>query len=113
MIKSENVLTLAEVRDILEKKKEQEKDEERKEATEPILAYVKRFSKLSVEKIRELKKELKKLDIIKLKERHITKIADLLPGDAEDLRKIFISEEVSLDQDEIEKILSVVKKYLK
>jgi len=118
MIKSETVLTLAEVREILEKKKEKEKQaKEQKEEKEAILEqsllYAKRFSKLNTEKIKELKEELKKLDIIKLKERHIAKVADVLPEDAEDLRKIFIGEEISLDQNEIEKILSVVKKYSK
>lgn len=111
MIKSEKVFTLAEVREILEKKKEQVGDEEKKEVVESALLYAKRFSKLGVEKVKELKQELKKLDIMKLKGRHIAKIADLLPGDAEDLRKIFVGEEISLDQDEIEKILAVIKKY--
>lgn len=116
MIKSETVLTLAEAREILEKKKEKETKEQKEEkeaVLEQTLLYAKRFSKSDMEKVRKLKEELKKLDIIKIKERHIAKIADILPEDAEDLRKIFIGEEVSIDQNEIEKILSVVKKYAK
>lgn len=147
MIKSEEVLSLDEVRETLKKKEEQmtekegkqSKEEESKEREEKgegrgreekeeegerveggregimgsTLAYAKRFSKLKIEKVGELKEELKKLDIMKLKERHIAKIIDLLPEDTEDLRKIFVGEEVSLDQNEIEKILAVVKKHSK
>lgn len=141
MIKSEEVLSLDEVRETLKKKEEQMKEkegkqskgEESKEREEKgegregeekeeggregimgsTLAYAKRFSKLKIENVKELKEELKKLDIMKLKERHIAKIIDLLPEDTEDLRKIFVGEEVSLDQNELEKILAVVKKYSK
>lgn len=142
MIKSEEVLSLDEVRETLKKKEEQMREKEGKQARgeeskereekgegregeekeeeggrEGIMgstfAYAKRFSKLKIEKVKELKEELKKLDIMKLKERHIAKIIELLPEDTEDLRKIFIGEEVSLDQNEIEKILAVVKKHSK
>ena len=56
-----------------------------------------------------MKKELKKLDLIKLKDNDIVKIVDFMPEDAVDLNKIIT--EVSLDQDEVNKILEIVKKY--
>ncbi len=46
---------------------------------------------------------------MKLKEEHIVKIVDFMPGDASDLNKVMV--DVSLDQEEVNKILDVVKKY--
>lgn len=110
MIKSSKVLSLAEVKKLLEKQAKQESEEENKRL-QSTLSYAKRFSKLKPAQAEDLKKELQELKLVKLKEEHIAKILDLLPKDAEDLRKIFVGEAVSLDQDEINKILTVVKKY--
>ena len=54
-----------------------------------------------------IKSELEKLDLIKLKEEHIIKIIDIFPQDASDLNKIFT--DVSLNEDETNKILEIVK----
>jgi DNA-directed RNA polymerase subunit F len=64
---------------------------------------------MSAEKALEMKEELRTLDLIKLKEAHIVKIIDFMPTDASELNKVLI--EVSLDQDEVTKILDVVKKF--
>jgi len=53
------------------------------------------------------KEELEKLGSIKLKEENIVKIADFMPEDAADLIKILPG--VSLEQDEINKILEITK----
>ena len=52
---------------------------------------------------------MKKLDSMKIKKEHIVKIINLLPADSSDLNKIFT--DVSLDEDETNKILEIVKKY--
>jgi len=52
---------------------------------------------------------LKALDLIKLKDEHIVKIVDFVPKSASDLNKVII--EVSLDSDEVAKILEVTGKY--
>ncbi len=74
-----------------------------------IKNFIKNFNKMDVEKAKEMKEELKGLDLIKLKDEHIVKIVDFVPTDASELNKILI--EVSLDQDEVNKILDVTKKY--
>ena len=74
-----------------------------------IKSFIKRFNKMPVEKAKEMKQELKSLDLIKLKDAHIVKIVDFMPADAADLNKIL--SEVALDQEEVTKILDVVKKY--
>lgn len=98
-IKEQTALTLAEVAD-LAGDAEKERD---------IKKFIKQFTKMPVSKAREMKEALKKLDLIKLKEEHIVKIVDFMPEDAMDLNKII--EGISLDQDEVNKILEVVKKY--
>lgn len=103
MIKSIKPLALGEVRDMLSKKEDGEKAKE-------VLSYAKKFTKLSSKEIKELREEIKKLGLLKLKEEHITKIIDMLPADAEDVRKIFT--DVSLDENEITKILETTKKHL-
>jgi DNA-directed RNA polymerase subunit F len=74
-----------------------------------IKKFVKNFNKMDVEKAREMKEALRSLDLIKLKEEHIVKIVDFMPSDAAELNKVII--EVSLDGDEVTKILEVVKNF--
>ena len=79
------------------------------EKAEEIKKFVKKFSKMPLEKVLKMKEELRALDLIKLKEEHIVKIVDFVPTDASELNKVII--EVSLDGDEVNKILDVTKKY--
>ena len=79
--------------------------EEKKE----LAAYFKQFSKLSGEKALELKAALLQLNNIKIKEEYVSKVIDLLPRTSEDLSKIF--HDVSLNEEEINAILGVVKDY--
>jgi len=79
------------------------------EKGEAVRKFVKQFTKMPVKKAKEMKEELKALDLIKLKDSHIVKIVDFMPTDASELNKVLI--EVSLDQEEVTKILDVVKKY--
>jgi len=105
MIKSSEPLSMSEVREILQSKDQEE------EKIKKIIAHIKKFSKIKPEKAKALKKELNELNIIKLKPRYISKIIDILPEDADDLKKILVREDITLDQNEISKILEVVKKY--
>lgn len=77
-------------------------------ATE-IKKFVKGFDVLSFEKAKELEEALRGLDLIKLKDEHIVKIVDFVPTDAAELNKVII--EVSLETDEVNKILEITKKY--
>ena len=79
------------------------------EKAEEIKKFIKKFNKMDVKKAIEMKEELKALDLIKLKDAHIVKIVDFIPKDASELNKVLI--EVSLDSDEVAKILEVTGKY--
>lgn len=71
--------------------------------------FLKKFIKLDAKKAEGIRKELENLGMIKLKEENIVKIIDLMPEDASDVNKIF--SDVSLDENEINNILEIVKKY--
>ena len=79
------------------------------ERGEAMKKFIKQFVKMDVKKAIEMKTELKGLDLIKLKDEHIVKIVDFMPNSAADLNKVMV--DVSLDQEEVNKILDVVKKY--
>lgn len=74
-----------------------------------IISFIKRFVKLNEKDAKALRVELEELGLAKIKDEYLVKIIDLLPEDASDLNKIFV--DVSLDEDEIHKILDITKKY--
>ena len=98
MIKNSTPLTLAEVIELT-------KDNE---SAEKIKSFAKRFTKKSGSDAEKIKEELEKLGLLKINQNHIVKIVDFSPKDASDLNKIL--PDISLDQDEIKKILDVIKK---
>jgi|SRR3989344_2999784 len=71
--------------------------------------YLKEFSKLDKKKADELLEKLRAIGNLKIKEESMIKIVDLLPKDAQDVSKIF--NDVSLDEKEVNEILTVVKEY--
>lgn len=79
------------------------------EKGEAIKKFIKKFNKMPVEKAKEMKEELKALNLLKLKDAYIVKIVDFMPTTASELSKVII--DISLDEGEISKILEVVKKY--
>ena len=94
-------LSLVEAKNIVETSKE--------EGEKEVKSFMKRFIKLDNKETGEIKAELENLNILKMKAEHIVKIIDLLPEDASDINKIFA--DVGLDENEINKLLEVVKKY--
>ena len=100
MILDRTPLNLNEVAKILE----DVSDSDKKEA---MRMYMKKFLKTPEAKATKIKEGLEQMDLLKLKREHIVKIVDLLPADASDLNKIFI--DVSLNEDETNKILELVK----
>ena len=93
-------LSLVEAKEIVETINKEDKE---------IKVFLKKFSKLEFKKAKELRREIEELGLMKVKEEHITKIIDLLPEDSFDMNKIFA--DISLDENEINKLLEIVKKY--
>lgn len=100
MIKNNKALSMMESLEYLKKADEKEKE---------LITFIKKFSKLGIKDAKEFRKKLEELNLIKIKSEHISKIIDLIPENVQDLNKIFV--DVSLDEDEIKKILEVVKEF--
>ena len=101
VIKESKPLTFSEVSDLVGSSEKAEK----------VKSFIKKagIKPLELKKAVALKEELGGLGLLKLKESYIVKIVDFLPENGADLNKIL--PEVSLDQDEVVKIIEVVKKY--
>ncbi|MGK0208789.1 MAG: DNA-directed RNA polymerase subunit F [Patescibacteria group bacterium] len=98
-ITSEKPITLTEVYNSIE-------DDER---GEKIKLFLKDFVKLSPEEAEEMKTDLNALNLIRLKDTSVVKIIDFMPQTASELNKVLI--DTSFEEDEVAKILDVVKKY--
>lgn len=73
--------------------------------------FIKKFAKIDLKKAKELRSKLQELNLMKLKSDYISKIIDVLPETNEDINKIFA--DISLDENESQKILDTVKEYTK
>lgn len=106
-MEDKKMVSLAEVKDILtERQAEGELTAEQKLALE----HATKFARLDSKKAKKLTKELLELGFVS--EVNAVKIADLLPTHADDVRLIFSKERASVEKKDIEKILSVIQKYL-
>lgn len=99
MINNSTPLSMAEAKEYLKDKAS---------GTE-VLGFVKKFSKLSVKEAKELRKKLNALDLMKMDEKRISKIIDILPENNEGLSKVFAG--VGLDCEESKKVLEIVKEF--
>lgn len=106
-MEDKKILTLAEVKDILA---ERQGDGELTPEQKLALEHSRKFSRVDSKKARKLVKELLELGFVS--EVNAVKIADVMPSTADDVRLIFSKERASVEKKDIEKILSVVEKYL-
>ncbi len=106
-MEDKKVVTLAEVNEIL---LERQKDGELTAEQKLSLEHAQKFSRIDPKKAKKLVKELTELGFVS--EINAVKIADIMPSSADDVRLIFSKERASVEKKDIEKILSVVQKYL-
>jgi len=71
--------------------------------------YLNQF--VSMKKEKELEEELNKLKIPRIKEQHIKKIVDILPVTVDELKTLIQGYPISVNADNLKKIVDVVKKY--
>ncbi|MGQ9587704.1 MAG: RNA polymerase Rpb4 family protein [Thermoplasmata archaeon] len=106
-MEDKKVVSLAEVKDMLaERQVETELTQEQKLSLE----HAQKFSRLDSKKARKLIKELTELGFVS--EINAVKIADIMPSHPDDVRLIFSKERASVEKKDIEKVLSIVEKYL-
>lgn len=104
---NEMPLTMAELKDKLDEIKK--RDKELKPRALKTYEYLEKFVNIKSKDAIKLRDELTKLQISRLKERHINKIIDIMPKDIETLKLIFVGENLTLKQDDLDKILNTVK----
>ncbi len=97
MIRKSEPLSMAEATEYLGKEQEN------------LKGFIGKFTKLKVQNAKDFRKKLEELDLMKMNEKHISKIIDLLPASSEEVNKIFT--DISLDEDETKKIIDVVKQF--
>jgi DNA-directed RNA polymerase subunit F len=100
----EKVVTDVEAKELLEKR---EKESELKFEQKNALENLRKFAAVEKEKIDKLSEELKAVE--HLREKHIIAIANFLPEDKDDLRVVLHKEYTNFTQEEIEKILQIIK----
>ena len=98
MIKNSEPMSMSESIEYLKKSEETD-----------VAGFMKKFIVLKPQEAKELKKKLEELDLMKLRNTHIAKIIDLLPGNREELNKICV--DTGLDEDETKKILETIKEF--
>jgi DNA-directed RNA polymerase subunit F len=107
MAEDEKLASLSEVKNVLVKgEKEGELTYEQRLALE----HANLFSVLNVTNTNKLIKELLKME--RVSESLGFKIAELLPQHADEVRPIFAKERFTLEEEEINQIINLVKKYL-
>ncbi len=107
-MKKEEYLSLADVKELLEKEKDNR--EELMPEQKLALSHADAFAKLSKTKVKKLVAELVKMD--QMSEPNAYKIADLMPEEPDEVRAIFSKERFTLTKDETDQVLKLVRKYL-
>ncbi len=107
----ERAVSLIELKDSLEKINK--RDKELSFRANRVNEYLAHFTNLKLKQVNELKEKLEKLEIPRLKEKIIIKIIDILPESNDDLRVILSGEAVTINPENMEKIIKTVKEYVK
>lgn len=108
---AEEPLSMSDARKELKKIKK--RDEELSFRSAKTEEYLNELTQLGEQKAAELTKKLMELEIPRLKEEHVAKMVDLLPYTKEDIKAILSHYTLTIKEDNIKKILSVVDEYRK
>jgi DNA-directed RNA polymerase subunit F len=104
------MVTLSEVKSLLEREQHDRGAENLTYEQKLALDHADHFVKLPPERAAELAKKLLALGG-RINEYYAFRIADLLPSHADDVRAIFARDRSGPDNEEIEKVLAVVREY--
>ncbi len=107
---SQTPVSMSELKLEMEKIKKREKEPSiRVTKTED---YLNSLSNLTAEKEKKLLEAIKKLDIPRLKDEHLIKIADILPRTVDDLKLTMQGYVISISNDNIKKIVNTINSVL-
>jgi DNA-directed RNA polymerase subunit F len=99
-------VSMAEAKDILSSR---EKRKELSYEQKLALEHLNKFTKLNAENAKKLLEELS--GVLRMSQETVVQILNFLPKNPDELRMIFSREKFSLKEDEINKILEIIKKY--
>lgn len=103
----EKEISLSEVKEKLNKVKKKRELGVRAIKTEE---YLNHFDILKADRVKEIKKAFEDADIPRLKERHINRLIDLIPEDADSVKVILSGENLTIKPEHIKKIVEVLNK---
>ena len=110
-IVEETPVGLAEIKTYLEKIKK--RDKEMGTRSSRMEDYLNQFNTLSMGEYGKLVDELKKLDVPRLRNSHIIKIADLIPDTVDNLKNILQGYALTVTNDNLKRIVDVTSKFVK
>jgi DNA-directed RNA polymerase subunit F len=102
----EKPITLSEMKNRLEEV--EKRDKELNFRANKTKDYLGALDLHTLKKVDELRKKVNDLAIPRLKDRHIVKMIDVMPGDLDSLKIIFSGENITLKEDDLKKILKVI-----
>ena len=103
----EKPLPLIEIKEVLEEI--EKRDGELNFRSNKVKEYLDVFAQKDLKKTKDLIKKIKDLNIPRLKETQIVKIIDIGPKDLDSLRTVLISEDTPVRQEDLSRILEVLK----
>lgn len=107
---SEQYVTLAEVRELLEAEAEIRGYDNLLQSQKAALDHAQTVCSISLDQANAIIDEVKQIDIVT--DAVALKIADLLPKYPEDVRAIFSKERVTLEPAQIQQIIDIVEKHI-
>ncbi len=102
-------MTLAEVKSELEQI--QKRDGELTFRGNKTFEHVGQCTSISAKKAKELREKLAALDVARLKDVHIAKLIDVMPGSIEEVRTILQGYTIQLKEDVVKKIVETIKEF--
>lgn len=105
---AEKPITLAEVLEILERRKREGELDYGQRLT---YDYAQKFARLNAKNARKLVEEL--LELGNLREHQAVALANLMPESPEDVQLIFQKERIRLTDEDVQKILELINRYRK
>ncbi|MBS3084569.1 hypothetical protein J4411_01500 [Candidatus Pacearchaeota archaeon] len=74
-----------------------------------VKSFIKKFTNLDEKKAAGLREKLNQLNLIKLNNKHISKLIDLMPEEKEEISRIL--PDSNLDENEANAIISAIKEF--
>ncbi|MEK6933216.1 MAG: hypothetical protein AABW56_05510 [Nanoarchaeota archaeon] len=104
---NETPLTMAELKERLDDVKK--RDKELTDKANKTHDYLNKFATLKAREALKLKEEIMKLNIPRIKEKQVIKVIDVMPKDIESLKLVFAAENITIKQEDLQKILDIIK----